>query len=69
VVAAEARLTAADLETTGVDDTVCCYAQKTETWLAGPDGTRWEWYVKKGDSEGFSDLVVTPTGSGSCCSA
>jgi catechol 2,3-dioxygenase-like lactoylglutathione lyase family enzyme len=68
VVAAEARLTAADLETTGVDDTVCCYAEKTETWLAGPDGTRWEWYVKKGDSEQFSDLVVTPTGGG-CCSA
>jgi catechol 2,3-dioxygenase-like lactoylglutathione lyase family enzyme len=67
VVAAEARLTAADLETTGVDDTQCCYAKKTETWLAGPDNARWEWYVKTGDSEQFSNLVVTSTGGGTCC--
>jgi catechol 2,3-dioxygenase-like lactoylglutathione lyase family enzyme len=51
VVAAEARLTSSGLETTGVDDTICCYAAKTETWLAGPDSTRWEWYVKTGDTE------------------
>jgi catechol 2,3-dioxygenase-like lactoylglutathione lyase family enzyme len=68
VVAAEARLSAADLETTGVDDTQCCYAQKTETWLSGPDGARWEWYVKTGDSEQFGNLVVSSTGGGgSCC--
>ena len=69
VVAAEARLSAADLETTGVDDTQCCYAQKTETWLSGPDGARWEWYVKTGDSEQFGNLVVSSTGGGSCCPA
>ena len=54
VVEAEARLTEAGLDTTGVDDTVCCYAEKTETWLDGPDATRWEWYVKKADVEQFS---------------
>jgi catechol 2,3-dioxygenase-like lactoylglutathione lyase family enzyme len=58
VAAAEARLTEADLETTGVADTQCCYAEKTETWVAGPDGARWEWYVKKADSEQFADLAV-----------
>src|ERR687898_649878 len=36
VVAAEARLTDTGLDTTGVDDTQCCYATKTETWVAGP---------------------------------
>ena len=66
VIAAEARLADADLETTGVDDTQCCYAQKTETWLTGPDDTRWEWYVKTGDSEQFSNLVVGSAG-GACC--
>jgi catechol 2,3-dioxygenase-like lactoylglutathione lyase family enzyme len=65
VVAAEARLGAAGLETTGVDDTLCCYAEKTETWVAGPDGSRWEWYVKTGDSEQLENVVV---GGGSCCS-
>lgn len=51
VVLAEARLTDAGLETTGVADTECCFAAKTETWLDGPDGTRWEWYVKTGDRD------------------
>ena len=56
--AAEARLSGAGLETTGVDDTVCCYAEKTETWVHGPDGTRWEWYVKHGDTEQLQNVVV-----------
>jgi catechol 2,3-dioxygenase-like lactoylglutathione lyase family enzyme len=68
VVAAEARLTEADLETTGVADTQCCYAQKTETWLAGPDGSRWEWYVKTGDTEQFANIVVSDGGN-ACCSS
>jgi catechol 2,3-dioxygenase-like lactoylglutathione lyase family enzyme len=68
VVAAQARLTHADLETTGVADTQCCYAQKTETWLSGPDGTRWEWYVKTGDSDQFANIVISDSAS-TCCSA
>jgi len=51
VVAAESRLSDNGITTTGVDDTVCCYAEKTETWVDGPDGTRWEWYVKTADAE------------------
>ncbi len=62
VVAAEARLSADGLETTGVDDTVCCFAEKTETWLEAPDGNRWEWYVKTGDVEQRDYQVV-----GNCC--
>ncbi|MEZ5341873.1 MAG: ArsI/CadI family heavy metal resistance metalloenzyme [Acidimicrobiales bacterium] len=64
VLAAEARLTNAGLETTGVDEKQCCYAEKTETWLAGPDDTRWEWYVKKGDVEQFENVKA---GANSCC--
>jgi len=67
VVAAEARLTDSGLETTGVDDTRCCYAAKTETWITGPDGARWEWYVKTGDTEQFANLIVDST-DGTCCS-
>jgi catechol 2,3-dioxygenase-like lactoylglutathione lyase family enzyme len=48
---AEARLSASGLDTTGVADTVCCFAEKTETWLEGPDRTRWEWYVKNADAD------------------
>ncbi len=67
VVAAEDRLSTGGLATTGVDDTQCCYAEKTETWVTSPEGARWEWYVKTGDSE---VLQNTPVGAGSpstCC--
>ena len=58
VVAAESRLGEAGLETTGIDDTVCCYAEKTETWVHGPDGARWEWYVKKADADQLVNSIV-----------
>jgi catechol 2,3-dioxygenase-like lactoylglutathione lyase family enzyme len=70
VVAAEARLSGTGLETTGVDETICCYAEKTETWVHAPDGNRWEWYVKQGDTDQLVNVVVTD-GSGEstgCCS-
>lgn len=51
VVAAEGRLRADGLETTGIDDTICCFAEKVETWVVDPDGARWEWYVKTADAE------------------
>jgi catechol 2,3-dioxygenase-like lactoylglutathione lyase family enzyme len=64
VMAAEARLAGAGLETTGVDDTTCCYATKTETWVTDPDGAPWEWYVKTGDAE---QMANTPAGGAACC--
>lgn len=67
VEAAEARLRAEGLETTGVDDTICCYAAKTETWLEGPDGTRWEWYVKTGDAEQLINISLGRSDA-TCCS-
>jgi catechol 2,3-dioxygenase-like lactoylglutathione lyase family enzyme len=72
VVAAEIRLGEAGLETSGVDDTVCCYAEKTETWVHGPDGTRWEWYVKTADAEQLENVVVAHHGGGPgtiCCAS
>jgi catechol 2,3-dioxygenase-like lactoylglutathione lyase family enzyme len=63
VTAAEARLVSDGIETTGVDDTVCCYAEKTETWVQAPDGNRWEWYVKHADADQLDHTVTTA----SCC--
>jgi catechol 2,3-dioxygenase-like lactoylglutathione lyase family enzyme len=71
VVAAEARLSASGLETTGIDDTICCFAEKTETWVHDPRGQRWEWYVKQGDhGDQFDNVVVEHHGDGpvvECC--
>jgi catechol 2,3-dioxygenase-like lactoylglutathione lyase family enzyme len=58
VTSAEGRLADAGLETTGVADTQCCYAEKTETWVTSPEGARWEWYVKSGDSDSFENVLV-----------
>lgn len=58
VTAAESRLSAEDLPTTGVDDTTCCFATKTETWVDGPEGHRWEWYVRTGDSDQLANTVI-----------
>jgi catechol 2,3-dioxygenase-like lactoylglutathione lyase family enzyme len=66
VEAAEARLRAGGLDTTGVDDTICCYAAKTETWIEGPDSTRWEWYVKTGDAEQLVNISLGRSDT-SCC--
>jgi lactoylglutathione lyase len=60
VESAATRLDSAGLETTAVAETECCYAAKTETWLEGPDGTRWEWYVKRADSDSEAARVQVP---------
>lgn len=64
VEAAEARLTASGLATTGIDDTICCYAEKVETWVTGPDGIKWEWYVKTADAE---SMGVGDATDAMCC--
>src|SRR4051794_38594749 len=69
VEAAEARLAGEGLATTGIDDTVCCYATKVETWVTDPDGARWEWYVKTGDAEQLANQVVSGGGAEAVCCA
>jgi catechol 2,3-dioxygenase-like lactoylglutathione lyase family enzyme len=76
VEAAEARLVESGLTTSGIDDTMCCYASKVETWVSDPDGSRWEWYVKTGDSDLLSGDDAADTDDNadpspvraSCCS-
>jgi catechol 2,3-dioxygenase-like lactoylglutathione lyase family enzyme len=63
--ATEARLADEGLTTTGVDDTTCCYALKTETWVNDPDGAPWEVYVKTGDAEQMAN--TTHGDADGCC--
>jgi hypothetical protein len=70
VVEADKRLRAAGLETTGIDDTQCCFAEKTETWIDGVDGHKWEFYVKHSDVEQFANLSLgrqQESGGNVCC--
>jgi len=67
VLAAEARLSETGLETTGIDDTVCCFATKTETWVTDPDGAPWEWYVKTGDADQMANSVIGSGEGAACC--
>src|SRR5680860_932914 len=68
VSAAEPRLVTAGLETCGVDDTMCCFALKTETWVNDPDGAPWEWYVKTGDADQMTNTVLSEGERDTCCS-
>jgi len=67
VEAAEARLTGDGLATTGVGDTTCCYAHKTETWVNDPDGAPWEFYVKTGDAEQMTNTILGEGETAQCC--
>jgi catechol 2,3-dioxygenase-like lactoylglutathione lyase family enzyme len=74
VVAAEARVRAEGLTTTGIDDTICCFAEKVETWVSGPAGHSWEWYVKQSDHETQLENVIVGqrttiavAEAGNCC--
>ena len=69
VVEADSRLREAGLLTTGIDETQCCFAEKTETWVDGVDGHRWEWYVKHSDVEQFVNISLSRLDSGGdvCC--
>lgn len=73
VVAADRRMREAGLETTGIDETQCCFAEKTETWVDGVDGHKWEFYVKHADVEQFANVSFgvksdsTDRGNGSIC--
>ena len=67
VEAAEGRLSTDGIATTGIDDTMCCYALKTETWVNDPDGAPWEFYVKTGDAEQMSNTVLGDGENAACC--
>jgi len=67
VEAAETRLSGDGVQTTGVDDTICCYATKTETWVKDPDGAPWELYVKTGDAEQMTNTTLTDGATAPCC--
>ncbi len=67
VTVAEARLAGEGMATTGVDDTTCCYAHKTETWVADPDGAPWEWYVRTGDADQMRPTDRSGGTTGKCC--
>ena len=75
VVEEEARLRRAGLETSGIDETICCFAEKVETWVHAPDDLRWEWYVKTADSEQLTNEIVrhhdgpeaSPRPESGCC--
>jgi catechol 2,3-dioxygenase-like lactoylglutathione lyase family enzyme len=69
VEAAEHRLSSDGLETTGIDDTICCYATKVETWVTDPDGAKWEWYVKTGDSDQLANEILSGGETETMCCA
>jgi catechol 2,3-dioxygenase-like lactoylglutathione lyase family enzyme len=59
VLAARRRLEAQGLLSLAEMDTTCCYARQDKIWVRDPDGTPWEVFAVKGDTEE----------RGACCAA
>jgi catechol 2,3-dioxygenase-like lactoylglutathione lyase family enzyme len=51
VMAARRRLEEEGLLTLAEMDTTCCYARQDKIWVRDPDGTPWEVFATKADSE------------------
>jgi hypothetical protein len=69
VVAAQARLAAADLPTAVEDNTACCYAVQNKVWVDGPGGEPWEIYTVISDTEHApGELRSAAPGANACCS-
>jgi hypothetical protein len=69
VVSAQARLTAADLETVTENEVACCYAVQDKVWVDGPGGEPWEIYTVLSDIEMLAGELRSGDPSGAACCA
>lgn len=67
------RLKAADGPVLDEGATTCCYAKSEKSWIADPDGVRWEAFLTHGDSTVYGDspdfgvLAGSTAADGACC--
>lgn len=67
------RLKAADGPVLEEGATTCCYAKSEKSWIADPDGVRWEAFLTHGDSTVYGDSpdfdLLSPEGAAAnaCC--
>ncbi len=72
---AMARLSAAGLETSVEENTLCCYAVQDKVWVADPEGNRWEVFVvldadtnqKNNDEPNCCATESTQSSTNPCC--
>jgi catechol 2,3-dioxygenase-like lactoylglutathione lyase family enzyme len=68
-----ARLNVADGPVLEEGATTCCYAKSEKSWIADPDGVRWEAFLTHGDSTVYGDSPdynqLSPEGAtaNACC--
>lgn len=67
------RLKAADAPVLEEGATTCCYATSEKSWIADPDGVRWEAFLTHGDSTVYGDspdfgaLAGSNAADNACC--
>ncbi len=54
------RLRAADAPVVEEGQTVCCYAQSDKSWIADPQGIRWETFLTTGESTVYGSEQIIP---------
>ena len=67
---AQARLSAADLQTAVEEQVACCYAVQDNVWVDGPGGEPWEIYtVLSGAEMPAGELRTTDASGAACCAS
>jgi catechol 2,3-dioxygenase-like lactoylglutathione lyase family enzyme len=64
------RLRKADRPVLEEGETTCCYAKSEKSWIADPQGVRWETFLTSGGSTVYgndADLGAIRTAEGACC--
>lgn len=67
------RLQAADSPVLEEGCTTCCYAKSEKSWIADPDGVKWEVFLTDGESTtygespDFEDLLKSNVANANCC--
>ena len=70
VVATAERLAGEGVELSGINRTVCCYAEQDKTWAHDPSGAPWEIYTITDDltdSSVDAPMIIHQIGGSACC--
>ena len=61
------RLKRADAPVCNEGRTSCCYSISEKSWIADPQGIRWEAFYTAGESAGHSNVVPADGRASACC--
>lgn len=65
----QVRLESMNFELRLQSDVSCCYAKANKFWCCDPDGNEWEFWVKLGEADEFSEIESVDSQVVACCAS